>query len=102
MAADGRIKQHRPTRLDLRGHQPDTLWSGNQDDAGPVARPILDVSRDGGRTWSDARLPGLIGDVFVNDTLVGPRSVDRLARRIRLQDGPIRPRRLRTLFMTGQ
>jgi hypothetical protein len=49
-----------------------TLWSGNQGDAGPVERPILDVSRDGGRTWSDARLPGLIGDIYVNDTLVAP------------------------------
>ena len=49
-----------------------TLWSGNQGDAGPVGRPILDVSRDGGRTWSDARLPGLIGDIYVNDTLVAP------------------------------
>ena len=49
-----------------------TLWAGNEGDAGPVPRPILDVSRDGGRTWTDARLPGLIGDVYVNDTLVAP------------------------------
>jgi photosystem II stability/assembly factor-like uncharacterized protein len=49
-----------------------TLWAGNEGDAGPVARPILDVSRDGGRTWTDARLPGLVGDVYVNDTLVAP------------------------------
>jgi photosystem II stability/assembly factor-like uncharacterized protein len=49
-----------------------TLWAGNEGDAGPVARPILDVSRDGGRTWTDARLPGLIGDVFVNDNPVAP------------------------------
>lgn len=48
------------------------LWAGNEGDAGPVARPILDVSRDGGRTWADARLPGLIGDVYVNDILVAP------------------------------
>jgi hypothetical protein len=47
-----------------------TLWAGNEGDAGPVARPILDVSRDGGRTWTDARLPGLVGDIYVNDTLV--------------------------------
>ena len=40
-----------------------TLWAGNEGDAGPVGRPILDVSRDGGRTWADARLPGLIGDL---------------------------------------
>jgi hypothetical protein len=58
---------------------PDTLWSGNQGDAGPVARPILDVSRDGGRTWLDARLPGLIGDIFVNDTLVAPPVITGLA-----------------------
>lgn len=49
-----------------------TLWAGNEGDAGPVGRPILDVSRDGGRTWADARLPGLIGDIFVNDSPVGP------------------------------
>jgi photosystem II stability/assembly factor-like uncharacterized protein len=50
----------------------ETLWSGNQGDAGPVSRPILDVSRDGGRTWVDARLPGLVGDIYVTDTLVAP------------------------------
>ena len=49
-----------------------TLWAGNEGDAGPVARPILDVSRDGGRTWADARLPGLVGDVYVNDNPVAP------------------------------
>jgi hypothetical protein len=49
-----------------------TLWAGNEGDAGPVARPILDVSRDGGRTWADARLPGLVGDIFVNDNPVAP------------------------------
>jgi photosystem II stability/assembly factor-like uncharacterized protein len=49
-----------------------TLWAGNEGDAGPVGRAILDVSRDGGRTWVDAALPGLVGDMFVNDTLVGP------------------------------
>lgn len=53
-----------------------TLWAGNEGDAGPVGRPILDVSRDGGVTWSDARLPGLIGDIFVNDTLVAPPVFD--------------------------
>ena len=51
---------------------PSTLWAANQGDAGPVPRPILDVSRDGGLTWNDARLPGLVGDVFVNDTLTAP------------------------------
>jgi hypothetical protein len=49
-----------------------TLWAGNEGDAGPVARPILDVSRDGGRTWADARLSGLVGDIFVNDNPVAP------------------------------
>jgi hypothetical protein len=49
----------------------ETVWAGNEGDAGPVARPILDVSRDGGRTWADAGLPGLVGDVFVNDTAAG-------------------------------
>lgn len=49
-----------------------TLWAGNEGDAGPVARPVLDVSRDGGRTWADARLPGLVGDVYVNDNPVAP------------------------------
>ncbi len=49
-----------------------TLWAGNEGDAGPVARPILDVSRDSGRTWTDARLPGLVGDIFVNDNPVAP------------------------------
>ena len=49
-----------------------TLWAGNEGDAGPVVRPILDVSRDGGRTWTDARLPGLVGDIFVNDNPVAP------------------------------
>ncbi len=49
-----------------------SLWAGSQGDAGPVARPILDVSRDGGSTWADARLPGLVGDVFATDSLVAP------------------------------
>jgi photosystem II stability/assembly factor-like uncharacterized protein len=48
------------------------LWAGNQGDAGPVARPILDVSRDGGRTWTDAELPGLEGDAQANDYVLGP------------------------------
>ncbi len=47
-----------------------TLWAGNEGDAGPVPRPILDVSRDGGRSWADASLPGLVGDIFVNDNPV--------------------------------
>lgn len=38
-----------------------TLWAGAEQEAGPVGHPLLDVSRDGGRTWSDASLPGLEG-----------------------------------------
>jgi photosystem II stability/assembly factor-like uncharacterized protein len=57
-----------------------TLWAGNEGDAGPVARPILEVSRIDargglylGRTWTDAGLPGLIGDTFVPDVVAaGP------------------------------
>ena len=37
---------------------------------------LLDVSRDGGRTWVDARLPGLVGDTHVTDTLVAPPIID--------------------------
>jgi len=55
-----------------------TLWAGNQGDAGPVTRPILDVSRDSGRTWTDARLPGLVGDIYVNDTLGAPPVISGL------------------------
>ena len=55
---------------------PTTLWAGNEGDAGPVERPLLDVSRDGGRTWTDAALPGLVGDRFVNDTPVAPPVFD--------------------------
>jgi photosystem II stability/assembly factor-like uncharacterized protein len=51
---------------------PDVLWSGTQGDAGPVERPVLDVSRDGGRTWTDARLPGLVGSVFATNTVLAP------------------------------
>lgn len=50
-----------------------TVWAGNQGDAGPVARPILEVSRDGGRTWSDGRLPGHVGEVGVSPRITrGP------------------------------
>jgi photosystem II stability/assembly factor-like uncharacterized protein len=48
------------------------LWAGSQGDAGPVGRPILDVSRDGGRTWTDARLPGLEGVITPNANVLGP------------------------------
>ncbi len=49
-----------------------SLWAGTQGDAGPVERPVLDVSRDGGRTWADARLPGLEGSHFATNTVLGP------------------------------
>jgi photosystem II stability/assembly factor-like uncharacterized protein len=49
-----------------------TLWAGTQGDAGPVGRPVLDVSRDGGRTWADARLPGLVGSIFATNTVLVP------------------------------
>lgn len=51
---------------------PAVLWSGTQGDAGPVERPVLDVSRDGGRTWTDARLPGLVGSLFATNTVLAP------------------------------
>jgi photosystem II stability/assembly factor-like uncharacterized protein len=50
-----------------------TLWAGAVQEAGPVTRPIFDVSRDGGRSWEDARLPGLEGHVGGAQTwLPGP------------------------------
>lgn len=52
-----------------------TLWSGAEQEAGPVLHPILDVSRDGGATWQDARLPGLEGQNGGAQTwLAGPPS----------------------------
>jgi photosystem II stability/assembly factor-like uncharacterized protein len=38
-----------------------TVWAGAEQEAGPVIHPVLDVSRDGGRTWETAALPGLVG-----------------------------------------
>ena len=38
-----------------------TLWSGAENEAGPVSHPLLAVSRDGGRTWANSSLPGLEG-----------------------------------------
>jgi hypothetical protein len=50
-----------------------TLWSGAEQEAGPVAHPLLDVSRDGGARWQDARLPGLEGRTGGADLwLAGP------------------------------
>lgn len=39
----------------------DTVWAGAEQEAGPVVHPLLDVSRDGGRTWGAVGLPGLVG-----------------------------------------
>ncbi len=36
-----------------------TLWAGAQGEAGPVGHPLLEVSRDGGKTWSLVKLSGL-------------------------------------------
>jgi photosystem II stability/assembly factor-like uncharacterized protein len=50
-----------------------TLWAGANEEAGPVSHPLLDVSRDGGQSWRDARLPGLEGQMGGADRwLVGP------------------------------
>lgn len=38
---------------------PTTIWAAAQEEAGPVNHPVLDVSRDGGQTWSSANLPRL-------------------------------------------
>jgi photosystem II stability/assembly factor-like uncharacterized protein len=37
-----------------------TIWAAAQPEAGPVNHPILDVSEDGGATWSRVALPGVI------------------------------------------
>ena len=37
---------------------PSTIWIGAQDDASPISRRLLTVSRDGGRSWHDVALPG--------------------------------------------
>jgi photosystem II stability/assembly factor-like uncharacterized protein len=62
------------------------LWAGSQGDAGPVDRAILAVSRDGGSSWTDAGLPGLVNDVAPGDSVVvapqffGERGVVAVAR----------------------
>jgi photosystem II stability/assembly factor-like uncharacterized protein len=38
-----------------------TIWIGANAEAGPVAHPLLMSSRDGGKTWTKAVLPGLEG-----------------------------------------
>jgi photosystem II stability/assembly factor-like uncharacterized protein len=39
-----------------------TLWAGAQAEAGGHGHPLLAVSRDGGRTWSEVALPGMTGE----------------------------------------
>ncbi len=51
-----------------------TLWAGSEPTAGPEQRPLLDVSRDGGQHWTDARLPGLVGATGARYSLLGPPS----------------------------
>ncbi len=36
-----------------------TLWSGAEEEAGPVVHPVLEVSRDRGQTWAEVALPGI-------------------------------------------
>ena len=56
-----------------------TLWAGAQQDPSPIEHPLLEVSRDGGLTWVDVQLPGLVGALGGgNRWLVGPpRFIDR-------------------------
>ena len=56
-----------------------TLWAGAQESPAPIEHPLLEVSRDGGRTWADAQLPGLVGALGGgNRWLVGPpRFIDQ-------------------------
>lgn len=42
---------------------PTTVWAGAEVESGPIMRPLLDVSRDGGRTWTPIPLPAL-GDAL--------------------------------------
>ena len=36
-----------------------TLWAGAEPEAGPISRPTLMVSRDGGASWQPTALPGV-------------------------------------------
>jgi photosystem II stability/assembly factor-like uncharacterized protein len=36
-----------------------TLWAGAEVEAGPVVHPVFEMSRDGGRTWSEVALPAV-------------------------------------------
>ncbi len=49
-----------------------SLWAGNPGEAGPEQVPLLEVSRDGGQTWQDARLPGYVGAAGAQFTVLGP------------------------------
>jgi photosystem II stability/assembly factor-like uncharacterized protein len=50
-----------------------TIWAAAQPEAGGINHPILDLSRDGGATWSRVALPGVI-DRFggTNNMPLGP------------------------------
>jgi photosystem II stability/assembly factor-like uncharacterized protein len=50
-----------------------TIWAAAQPEAGGINHPILDVSRDGGVTWTRVALPGVI-DRFggTNNIPLGP------------------------------
>jgi photosystem II stability/assembly factor-like uncharacterized protein len=37
-----------------------TIWAAAEAEAGAIVHPILDVSRDGGKTWATVALPGVI------------------------------------------
>ena len=53
-----------------------TLWAGGQAESGPVERPILAVSRDGGASWTDVRLPVLEGQSGPRNYLPVPPQFD--------------------------
>jgi photosystem II stability/assembly factor-like uncharacterized protein len=61
-----------------------TLWAGTpQGAAHSKTSPLLEVSRDAGRTWHDARLPGFEGrvggdDVWLDGPMISPDPVNGL------------------------
>lgn len=57
---------------DLATPDASTIWAASAGDAGPVMRRIFAVSRDGGRTWRDAPLPGVPGTVGQGASFLQP------------------------------
>ena len=61
-----------------------TLWAGTPQRASPIDEsPLLELSRDGGRTWHDAGLPGFVsrvggGDVWLDGPVIAPDPVSVL------------------------